>query len=171
MGRRKRSLASDSTSTDHITIATPSEDMPLSTGTELFSIEKSSPGIIVSDSTVKPLSMPSSQFLKRSRHSYRHQYSRRNSRTSTPSREKPFGRAERMVCGICQKLLMPKPYFLGDTDTPSWGEYSAVAVLVCGHVYHADCLENRTDLDDVHDPSCPLCLCPISPADTSREQE
>ncbi|KAJ8765336.1 hypothetical protein K2173_012033 [Erythroxylum novogranatense] len=40
-----------------------------------------------------------------------------------------------------------------------------------GHVYHADCLENRTDLDDVHDPSCPLCLCPISPVDASREQE
>lgn len=90
-------------------------------------------------------------------------------------REKAFGRPERirygsllvdevspdkvkMICGICQKHLRRKPYFLGNTLAS--GEFSVVAVLVCGHVYHADCLEERTSIEDRHDPPCPLCSGP-----------
>lgn len=58
-------------------------------------------------------------------------------------------------CGICSKLL---------TDRSSWSsqkivvtEMSVVAVLVCGHVYHAECLEAMTQEIDRYDPSCPTC--------------
>ncbi|CAA2981039.1 Hypothetical predicted protein [Olea europaea subsp. europaea] len=36
-------------------------------------------------------------------------------------------------------------------------EHAAVAVLVCGHVYHAECLENVTREADKYDPACPVC--------------
>ena len=61
----------------------------------------------------------------------------------------------KMICGKCQKQLRRKPYFLGNRLAS--GEFSVVAVLVCGHVYHADCLEERTSLEDRCDPPCPLC--------------
>ncbi|XP_038712695.1 uncharacterized protein LOC120006645 isoform X2 [Tripterygium wilfordii] len=168
-------------------------------------------GTDTADTSAKPLNVHSSVsnhhynlgrsiFLKRSRHHYGHQYSRRNTSTShgkvspcrdeklsfkiinqcnpesschAENRNKAFSRQERirpsslamdsissdmvkMVCGICQKLLRRKPYFL--RDGMSSGEYSVVAVLVCGHVYHANCLEARTGPEDRRDPSCPLCL-------------
>ncbi|XP_015581836.1 uncharacterized protein LOC8263853 isoform X2 [Ricinus communis] len=88
----------------------------------------------------------------------------------TENRGKAFGRPDRirlsslvmdssdpvkMICGICQKLLRRKSYFLG--DALSSGGCSIVAVLVCGHVYHADCLEHRTSTEEICDPRCPLC--------------
>ena len=60
-----------------------------------------------------------------------------------------------MVCGICEKLLSQKINFLGNSISSS--ELSVVAVLVCGHVYHANCLEQRTRFEDVRDPPCPVC--------------
>lgn len=60
-----------------------------------------------------------------------------------------------MVCGICEKVLSQKINFLGNSISSS--ELSVVAVLVCGHVYHANCLEQRTRFDDLRDPPCPLC--------------
>ncbi|GFS46461.1 RING/U-box superfamily protein [Actinidia rufa] len=36
-------------------------------------------------------------------------------------------------------------------------ELLVVAVLVCGHVYHAECLEAITQEVDRYDPSCPTC--------------
>ncbi|GMJ15644.1 hypothetical protein HRI_005233600 [Hibiscus trionum] len=96
------------------------------------------------------------------------------SRNCTGGREKAFGfgRPERIrysslvmdavspdkvkaVCGVCQKHLRQKPYFLG--NIPASGKFSVVAVLVCGHIYHADCLEGITRFEDRHDPRCPLC--------------
>eukprot|EP00262_Sarcandra_glabra_P020386 TRINITY_DN808_c0_g2_i1.p1 TRINITY_DN808_c0_g2~~TRINITY_DN808_c0_g2_i1.p1 ORF type:complete len:196 (+),score=29.35 TRINITY_DN808_c0_g2_i1:1-588(+) len=61
------------------------------------------------------------------------------------------------TCGICSKLL---------TERSSWrcNELSVVAVLVCGHVYHAECLENSTPEVDRYDPSCPVCLDGEKPA-------
>lgn len=102
------------------------------------------------------------------------------------NRERGFGRPERirfsslvmdvvssdavkMVCGICQKLLRRKPYSIG--ETLSAGEFSVVAVLVCGHVYHADCLEQRTGVEDIRDPPCPLCLGLLPQADAPKEYE
>lgn len=60
----------------------------------------------------------------------------------------------KMVCGICEKLLSQKNNFLGSSMSC---ELSAVAVLVCGHVYHANCLEQRTPFEELHDPTCPVC--------------
>ncbi|XP_006360635.1 uncharacterized protein [Solanum tuberosum] len=45
------------------------------------------------------------------------------------------------TCGICAKLL----------------NELAVAVLVCGHVFHAECLENMTSEINRYDPACPVC--------------
>ncbi|KAF8377906.1 hypothetical protein HHK36_031294 [Tetracentron sinense] len=61
------------------------------------------------------------------------------------------------TCGVCSKLL---------TERSSWSsqkiiannELSVVAVLVCGHVYHAECLENLTPETDRCDPACPVCI-------------
>lgn len=75
----------------------------------------------------------------------------------------------KMVCGICQKPLRRKPYFVG--STLSSGELSVVAVLVCGHVYHAECLEQRTCGEDRRDPPCSLCLGLLSNDDDLRGHE
>ncbi|KAF5482249.1 hypothetical protein F2P56_002835 [Juglans regia] len=77
--------------------------------------------------------------------------------------------AVKMVCGLCQTPLRRKPYFLG--STLSSGELSVVAVLVCGHVYHAECLEQKTCLEDRRDPPCPLCLGLPPKEDNSGGQE
>ncbi|KAJ0024228.1 hypothetical protein Pint_09015 [Pistacia integerrima] len=61
------------------------------------------------------------------------------------------------TCGACSKLL---------TERSSWcsqrisvhNELAVVSVLVCGHVYHAECLEVMTAADtDRYDPTCPIC--------------
>lgn len=60
------------------------------------------------------------------------------------------------ACGVCSKLL---------TERSSWStqkiiannELPMVAVLVCGHVYHAECLESMTPELDKYDPVCPVC--------------
>lgn len=46
------------------------------------------------------------------------------------------------TCGVCSKLL---------------SELCVVAVLTCGHLYHADCLENITAEINKYDPACPVC--------------
>ncbi|KAF7810857.1 43kDa postsynaptic protein [Senna tora] len=60
------------------------------------------------------------------------------------------------TCGVCSKLL---------TERSSWStqkiiasnELSVVAVLICGHVYHAECLESLTPEINKYDPTCPVC--------------
>uniref|UniRef100_A0A7N0TZE8 RING-type domain-containing protein n=1 Tax=Kalanchoe fedtschenkoi TaxID=63787 RepID=A0A7N0TZE8_KALFE len=57
-------------------------------------------------------------------------------------------------CTVCQKPLRRKPCsgaMLSSSDV------SVVAVLVCGHLYHAQCLEQNTCHEHLHDPPCPLC--------------
>ena len=47
----------------------------------------------------------------------------------------------------------------------SWGtqkiiasnDLSVVSVLICGHVYHAECLESLTSEVNKYDPPCPIC--------------
>lgn len=229
MGKRKRSSDNTNTTNNNNHHPSSSDNVPCSSIMELSSQEKSShlvedsselkpfsSGMDVTDNSVKLMNAHSSLahhhynlgrsiFLKRSRHHYSHQYSRRNSGSHgsasssygksaplhderlsfklasqcstepghhTDIREKLFSRPERirfsslvrdavsadevkMVCGICQKLFRRKSCFLGNTVSSS--EYNVVAVLVCGHVYHADCLEQRTSLEDVRDPPCLLC--------------
>lgn len=63
---------------------------------------------------------------------------------------------EIMTCGICSKLL---------TEQSSWSSHkimatnglTVVSVLICGHVYHAECLENMTSEINKYDPACPIC--------------
>ncbi|KAM0007663.1 putative transcription factor C2H2 family [Helianthus debilis subsp. tardiflorus] len=63
---------------------------------------------------------------------------------------------EIMTCGICSKLL---------TERSSWSSHKlmatnglpVVSVLICGHVYHAECLENMTSEINKYDPACPVC--------------
>jgi hypothetical protein len=60
------------------------------------------------------------------------------------------------TCGVCLKLL---------TEKSSWGsqkiigtnELAVVAILICGHAYHAECLENMTPEISKYDPGCPVC--------------
>ncbi|KAF5462062.1 hypothetical protein F2P56_018106 [Juglans regia] len=56
-------------------------------------------------------------------------------------------------CGVCSKLL---------TERSSWSsrcnEVPVASVLVCGHAYHAECLETITVEADRYDPSCPICM-------------
>lgn len=48
-----------------------------------------------------------------------------------------------MDCGLCRQRM---------------SDFSVVAVLVCGHFYHVECLETRTSNEDRRDPPCPLCI-------------
>lgn len=58
------------------------------------------------------------------------------------------------TCGVCSKLI---------TDRSSGGsqmarpEVAVVSVLVCGHVYHAECLDRMTPEVSKYDPACPVC--------------
>ena len=59
-------------------------------------------------------------------------------------------------CGICSGCLLHRsPWssqrFVISTDLP------IVSVLCCGHVFHADCLENSVPDVLKHDPPCPVC--------------
>uniref|UniRef100_A0A0A9BBG7 RING-type domain-containing protein n=1 Tax=Arundo donax TaxID=35708 RepID=A0A0A9BBG7_ARUDO len=54
------------------------------------------------------------------------------------------------VCKLCLKLLKER-------STWNAQELAVVAVLLCGHVYHADCLDSITMEADKYDPPCPVC--------------
>ncbi|GMH23570.1 hypothetical protein Nepgr_025413 [Nepenthes gracilis] len=58
------------------------------------------------------------------------------------------------TCGVCSKLLSEK---LCSPKTVACDESSVVAVLICGHVYHAECLENITPEINKYDPICLVC--------------
>ncbi|XP_049393223.1 uncharacterized protein LOC125857661 [Solanum stenotomum] len=60
---------------------------------------------------------------------------------ATTSRGSGSSSFDLQTCGICAKLL----------------NELAVAVLVCGHVFHAECLENMTSEINRYDPACPVC--------------
>ncbi|KAL8502677.1 hypothetical protein ACS0TY_021707 [Phlomoides rotata] len=68
------------------------------------------------------------------------------------------GDVRKMECRICQKRLRKHPLFF--QNSLSSNDLSVVAVLVCGHAYHADCLERKTSHQDIQDPPCPLCVGP-----------
>ncbi|KAF8410558.1 hypothetical protein HHK36_003089 [Tetracentron sinense] len=61
------------------------------------------------------------------------------------------------TCGVCLKVLTERSSWSSQKFIAS-NELSVVAVLVCGHVYHAECLENLTPESDRCDPPCPVCL-------------
>ncbi|XAR64147.1 hypothetical protein NMG60_11024387 [Bertholletia excelsa] len=61
------------------------------------------------------------------------------------------------TCGFCSKLLIEKSLWSSQKIISSH-ELSVIAVLVCGHVYHAECLDALTLEADRFDPSCPICM-------------
>ncbi|KAK4391550.1 hypothetical protein Sango_1932800 [Sesamum angolense] len=65
------------------------------------------------------------------------------------------GDMRKMECRICQKSLRKNPFIFNNSISSS--DLSVVAVLVCGHAYHADCLEQKTSFEDRQDPPCPMC--------------
>jgi hypothetical protein len=54
------------------------------------------------------------------------------------------------VCKLCSKLLKERSAWSGH-------ELAVVAVLFCGHAYHANCLDSITAETDRYDPPCPVC--------------
>jgi len=59
-------------------------------------------------------------------------------------------------CGICSKLLADKSSWSTQKIIAS-NDLSVVSVLICGHVYHAECLERMTSDINKYDPACPVC--------------
>jgi hypothetical protein len=68
------------------------------------------------------------------------------SNASNPSAASP----DQAVCKLCLKLLKER-------STWNAQELAVVAVLLCGHVYHADCLDSIIKEADKYDPPCPVC--------------
>ncbi|CAH8252874.1 unnamed protein product [Arabidopsis lyrata] len=57
---------------------------------------------------------------------------------------------DQQTCGNCSKLLTERSS-IARFDLP------ISAVLACGHVYHAECLETMTSETEKYDPTCPIC--------------
>ncbi|CAL5205876.1 unnamed protein product [Lathyrus oleraceus] len=60
-------------------------------------------------------------------------------------------------CGACTKLLSDKSAWSNQKFVAN-SDLSVVAVLICGHTFHAECLETMTAEADKYDPSCPICM-------------
>ncbi|KAJ6931416.1 hypothetical protein NC652_014807 [Populus alba x Populus x berolinensis] len=60
------------------------------------------------------------------------------------------------ACGACSKFLTEKSVWSSQRIAGTH-EFPVVAMLVCGHVYHAECLEATTPEVDKYDPACPIC--------------
>ncbi|KAK3163527.1 hypothetical protein QOZ80_1AG0004840 [Eleusine coracana subsp. coracana] len=54
------------------------------------------------------------------------------------------------VCKLCSRLLKERSSWNGH-------ELVIVAVLFCGHAYHANCLDSITAESEKYDPPCPVC--------------
>ncbi|XP_062207676.1 uncharacterized protein LOC133909315 [Phragmites australis] len=54
------------------------------------------------------------------------------------------------VCKLCSRLLKERSSWNGH-------ELAVVAVLFCGHAYHANCLDSITAESEKYDPPCPVC--------------
>jgi len=75
--------------------------------------------------------------------------SQRDSRMTAPPSSSSFS-SDLQTCGLCSKLLKERSSWKGN-------DISIAAVLVCGHVFHAECLETVTPEASKFDPSCPTC--------------
>ncbi|KAI0498167.1 hypothetical protein KFK09_021408 [Dendrobium nobile] len=69
----------------------------------------------------------------------------------------PNSSVRHQKCGLCYRFLWLKsPWsshrIIKNSDLPITG------VLPCGHVFHADCLEETTPKTQLQEPPCPLCL-------------
>ncbi|XP_020572524.1 uncharacterized protein LOC110019258 isoform X2 [Phalaenopsis equestris] len=60
------------------------------------------------------------------------------------------------TCFICSKILKEKSPW-STHKIVSTNDLPIVSVLVCSHVYHAECLESSTSEIEMYDPPCPVC--------------
>ncbi|KAG5018090.1 hypothetical protein GmHk_06G014795 [Glycine max] len=77
-------------------------------------------------------------------------------RLARPSSWFSASQVDLQSCGICSKLLAEKSSWSTQKIIAS-NDLSVVAVLICGHVYHAECLEIMTPDINKYDPACPVC--------------
>ncbi|XP_011047870.1 PREDICTED: uncharacterized protein LOC105142103 [Populus euphratica] len=77
-------------------------------------------------------------------------------KTRSSGQNSSFPSVDLQTCGICLKLLTEKSLWSSQKLIAS-NELSVVAVLTCGHAYHAECLEALTPEIDKYDPACPFC--------------
>ncbi|KAM0953875.1 putative transcription factor C2H2 family [Dioscorea sansibarensis] len=73
-----------------------------------------------------------------------------------PSRS-PYDSARYQKCGICDRFLWQKSPWSSSRIVKS-GDLPVTGVLPCGHVFHAECLEETTPKAQVHEPPCAVCL-------------
>ncbi|KAJ6346044.1 hypothetical protein OIU78_008646 [Salix suchowensis] len=78
-------------------------------------------------------------------------------KTRSSGRNSTFPLVDLQTCGVCSKQLTEKSLWSSQKLIAS-NELSVVAVLTCGHVYHAECLEVLTPEIDKYDPACPFCI-------------
>ncbi|XP_044477109.1 uncharacterized protein LOC123204491 [Mangifera indica] len=78
----------------------------------------------------------------------------------------PIGHAVDQKCGVCGKQLCQKSPW-SSHRIMSGGDMPTAGVLPCGHVFHAECLEQLTPKTQIHEPPCPLCLKTIRPLEDS----
>lgn len=76
--------------------------------------------------------------------------------TRSSSRISASPSVDLQTCGICSKLLTEKSSWSGQKFIAN-NELSVVAVLTCGHAYHAECLDHMTPDINKYDPACPVC--------------
>ncbi|OAY83676.1 hypothetical protein ACMD2_08376 [Ananas comosus] len=81
--------------------------------------------------------------------------SKETTRSNTQQLAPPLS-PDKQICLICSRFLKDRSQW-SSQKIVSTNELSVVAILVCGHSYHADCLENMTIESDKYDPPCPIC--------------
>ena len=69
---------------------------------------------------------------------------------------KDFPQSNSQLCGVCSKSMKERSPLTSHNMASNNG-LTVAAVLVCGHVFHAECLENETQESEKFDPSCPVC--------------
>ncbi|XXG41001.1 hypothetical protein AAC387_Pa01g1570 [Persea americana] len=68
----------------------------------------------------------------------------------------PYNPTDDQKCGLCGRLLVQKSPWSSYRIVRS-GDMPIAGVLPCNHVFHAECLEQKTPKTQVHDPPCPVC--------------
>ncbi|KAJ7567730.1 hypothetical protein O6H91_01G004200 [Diphasiastrum complanatum] len=77
-------------------------------------------------------------------------------RASGPPSASMSPQSEVLTCGLCSRWLSQRSP-LSPHKLIANNDLAVVGVLSCGHVFHAECLEQATPKEGAHDPPCPQC--------------
>ncbi|ONK62773.1 uncharacterized protein A4U43_C07F7990 [Asparagus officinalis] len=69
-------------------------------------------------------------------------------------------------CGLCEKPLWHKSPWSARRIVRS-NDMPVTGVLACGHVFHAECLEETTPKSQINEPPCPVCQKTVGGGDRS----